>query len=321
MANNTTVRDAADQTVVIATTEATGVHTQHTIVTAQPALDALTDSVTVSGTVTATGPLTDTELRATPVPVSGTVSVAEPVTVDATALDVRALTSADVVTVTGGAGQAADVKVSLDGESVAVTGTFYQATQPVSGPVTDAQLRAADVKVSLDGEAVAVTGTFWQATQPVSGTFYQATQPVSLAAAVAVTDNNGALTVDNGGTFAVQATAVTPHPGRASLKSGATAAIDSTTSTQVIAGTASNYLYITAVSVYNSTSTADTYVKLQDGSGGTTLFNLPAPKLSGATIAFPTPLLVPTSGNGLFAAPAADSDAIFVSAVGFIATT
>jgi hypothetical protein len=38
--------------------------------------------------------------------------------------------------------------------SVAVTGTFWQATQPVSG-------------------------TFWQATQPVSGTFWQATQPVS----------------------------------------------------------------------------------------------------------------------------------------------
>lgn len=28
---------------------------------------------------------------------------------------------------------------------------------------------------------VAVTGTFWQATQPVTGTFYQATQPVSAA--------------------------------------------------------------------------------------------------------------------------------------------
>jgi hypothetical protein len=42
----------------------------------------------------------------------------------------------------------------------------------------------------------AVTGTFWQATQPVSGTFYQATQPVSIAAAVGVTDNAGSLTVD-----------------------------------------------------------------------------------------------------------------------------
>lgn len=61
-----------------------------------------------------------------------------------------------------------------------VSGTFYQATQPVSGPLTDTQLRAT---------AVPVSGTFYQATQPVSiasmpstpvtGTFWQATQPVS----------------------------------------------------------------------------------------------------------------------------------------------
>lgn len=39
-------------------------------------------SVNVIGTVPVSGPLTDTELRATPVPVSGTVSVSEPVSVD-----------------------------------------------------------------------------------------------------------------------------------------------------------------------------------------------------------------------------------------------
>lgn len=46
--------------------------------------------------------------------------------------------------------------------------TYFPATQPVSGTV------------AVSG-SVAVTGTFWQATQPVSGTFWQATQPVSLA--------------------------------------------------------------------------------------------------------------------------------------------
>jgi hypothetical protein len=56
--------------------------------------------------------------------------------------------------------------------SQAVTGTFWQATQPVSGPLTDAQMRASPVDVA---------GTFWQATQPVSGTFWQATQPVSVS--------------------------------------------------------------------------------------------------------------------------------------------
>ena len=52
------------------------------------------------------------------------------------------------------------------GATFPVSGTFYQATQPVSlatAPTTP------------------VTGTFWQATQPVSGTFYQTTQPVSVA--------------------------------------------------------------------------------------------------------------------------------------------
>lgn len=39
-------------------------------------------------------------------------------TVDASDLDIRDLTSTDVVTVTGGAGQAADVKVTLDSEAV-----------------------------------------------------------------------------------------------------------------------------------------------------------------------------------------------------------
>lgn len=47
--------------------------------------------------------------------------------------------------------------VNVQNASLAVTGTFWQATQPVSG-------------------------TFWQATQPVSGTFWQATQPISAAA-------------------------------------------------------------------------------------------------------------------------------------------
>lgn len=48
-------------------------------------------------------------------------------------------------------------KLPVDVGTVAVTGSFYQATQPISGTV------------SVSG-SVAVTGTFFQATQPVSGT-------------------------------------------------------------------------------------------------------------------------------------------------------
>ena len=57
-----------------------------------------------------------------------------------------------------------DVDVTRVSGSVAVTGTFWQATQPVS---------------LATAPSTPVTGTFWQATQPVSGTFWQTTQPVS----------------------------------------------------------------------------------------------------------------------------------------------
>lgn len=77
--------------------------------------------------------------------------------------------------------------------SVAVTGTFWQATQPISaaalplpsGAATESTLATLDGKVTACNtgavvvssgtitsitNSVAVTGTFWQATQPVSGT-------------------------------------------------------------------------------------------------------------------------------------------------------
>lgn len=76
--------------------------------------------------------------------------------------------------------RAAAVPVSLASVPThGVTGTFWQATQPVSGAVsvsnmvaqglTDAQLRATALPVSLaTAPTTPVTGTFWQATQPVS---------------------------------------------------------------------------------------------------------------------------------------------------------
>lgn len=53
--------------------------------------------------------------------------------------------------------------VTINNTSIAVTGTFYQATQPVSGPLTDTQLRATAVPVSLTSvpsHAVTNAGTF-----------------------------------------------------------------------------------------------------------------------------------------------------------------
>ena len=81
-------------------------------------------SLTVDGSVSVSnfpatqpvsGPLTDTQLRATAVPISGTV--------------------------TANAGTGTQ-NVSVQNASLAVTGTFFQATQPVSGTV-DTELPAA----------------------------------------------------------------------------------------------------------------------------------------------------------------------------------
>lgn len=122
------------------------------------------------------------------------------------ALGTAGTASSDVITVQGIASMTA-LKVDGSGVTqpvsgtVAVTGTFWQATQPVSG-------------------------TFWQATQPVSGTFWQATQPVSLASPVGAgteaaairvtvaTDSTGVLSVDdNGGALTVDGTVAATQSG------------------------------------------------------------------------------------------------------------
>jgi hypothetical protein len=57
-----------------------------------------------------------------------------------------------------------------------------QAVTVTSGTVTATQGSGANLHVDVDSApTTAVTGTFWQSTQPVSGTFWQSTQPTSLA--------------------------------------------------------------------------------------------------------------------------------------------
>lgn len=127
-------------------------------------------TVGISGTVPVSGPLTDTQLRATPVPVSGTVTVTDgsgPLTVDGT--------------------------VSVSG-SVAVTGPLTDtqlraSSVPVSGPLTDTQLRATPVPVSGTVSTGGLTDTQLRAT------------PVPISGTVTVTDGSGPLTVD--GTVAI----------------------------------------------------------------------------------------------------------------------
>jgi len=95
-------------------------------------------------------------------------------------------------------------RIPVDGSGVTqpVSGTFWPATQPVSGTVSVSNFPATQP----------VSGTFWPTTQPVSGSVsvsnFPAIQPVSLATApvTPISDNGGSLTVD-GSITATQATA------------------------------------------------------------------------------------------------------------------
>lgn len=130
-------------------------------------------TVSISGTVPVSGPLTNAELRASPVPVSTTFPSQQHVLVDNFP------------------------------SSQAVTGAFFQVTQPisiasvvaVSGPLTDTQLRATPVPISgtitsVPSGTQTITGTVavsnFPASQVVTGTFFQTTQPVSIASTVAI---------------------------------------------------------------------------------------------------------------------------------------
>ena len=111
-------------------------------ITAGSGTTILTDDTGAGGHAQIVKLAISTDGSATLLPADGTdgllvnLGANNDVVVSATNLDIRDLTATDVVTVTGGASQTADVKITLDGESVPVTGTFWQATQPVSGTVT-----------------------------------------------------------------------------------------------------------------------------------------------------------------------------------------
>lgn len=175
-----------------------------------------TQPVSIAATVAVSGPLTDTQLRATAVPVSGTVAATQSGTWNVTnisgtvSLPTGASTSAlqtsgnsslsSIDTKTPSLGQAlmaASVPVvfASNQSALAVTGTFFQATQPVSiaatvavsGPLTDTQLRATAVPVS--GTVAATQSGTWNITN-ISGTI---SLPTGAATSALQTTGNSSL--------------------------------------------------------------------------------------------------------------------------------
>lgn len=156
-----------------------------------------------------TGGLTNTELRATPVPVSGTVGVSGTVPVSGPLTDTQ-----------------------LRASAVPVSGAFFQATQPISAaslplPTSAAQDRttaAAPAAVRLTDGAAFFKPTTPADTQPVSGTFWQATQPVS-GTVTANIGTSGSLALDATLTGGTARTKVTDGTTNAAVKAASTAAV------------------------------------------------------------------------------------------------
>lgn len=141
-----------------------------------------------------TGPLTDAQLRASSVPVSGTFwQATQPVSIAST-LNVSVQNASLAVTgpLTDTQLRAAAVPISaasLPLPSGAATAAKQPAIGTAGGAAADVltvQGIAAMTPLKVDGSGV---------TQPVSGTFWQATQPVSIAATVNVSVQNATLAV------------------------------------------------------------------------------------------------------------------------------
>ena len=147
----------------------------------------------------ATGATVGIEIKPSRTPVSGTVTVSSLPSIIGTvtvgSCVTHGVTIANSVTIASLPAISGTVTASITG-TVPVSGTFYQATQPVSlvsVPTHGVTLASTTVTVSslpalaagtaqIGSVTASITGTV-----PVSGTFWQATQPVSLASLPATT--------------------------------------------------------------------------------------------------------------------------------------
>lgn len=111
-----------------------------------------------------------------------------------------------------------------------------------------------------------------------------------------------------------------PYSNPENFVSGAiTSAMTGTTTTSLIAAPASGLRnYITQITVSCAHATQGTDILIQDGSGGTTLYVIPAAALyGGAVLTFPTPLRQPTTATAIFCANVTTGSSTKVSASGY----
>lgn len=292
MADNLTTQSGTPATVpsasVIATDDVAGVHFQRvklvdgtadsSVAIAGDATNGLDVDVTrVQGTVTVSGPLTDTQLRATAVPVSGTVGVSGAVSVTGPLTDTQ-----------------------LRATAVPVSGTFWQATQPVSGTVgidsatNTVKIDGTTNTVKLDSTQVttltppaAITGF---ATETTLGVI-NGKVPSLTSGAVPIWDNNSSITVDGTvGLSANTSVGLNPLTDANGLSKYYYAAVGSSSDTQFVKASAGRIYGW----VFTNISASPVYIKFYESASAPT-YGAAGPKLN---------IMIPgnTSGAGIVAA-------------------
>lgn len=198
------------------------------------------------------------------------------------------------------------VLVNSDG-TVHVTGGAGGGGGTTTDP-DDASIAVAQTNDNVNGLSMVYDGSVWR--RQTVGTAGTAAAQVTTVQGVA--SMTPLLTATFSGTL---------------VKGAVTSAMTGTTSTSVVSGTASNYLYITQCTTSNASLTVSTDILLQDGSGGTTLYVLPAPAAAiattgggGGAYTFSTPIKVDTSGNALFAANVTTGSSTKISCSGYRST-
>lgn len=142
--------------------------------------------------------------------------------------------------------------------------------------------------------------------------------PINLGAQAVSSENSAATTARQVQLVAdlVGKLIVLPYANPENFVSGTATATDTTSTSLVASPGGSLRNYITQFTVWNSSAT-NTYIKIQDGSGGTTLYTLPCPTVGGSVITLPTPLRQPTTATAIFFAANASANAVFISASGY----
>lgn len=155
-----------------------------------------------------------------------------------------------------------------------------------------------------------------------NGTINSAVNPI-LVGGQAVSSENAANTTAKLSQFITDLVGkliVLPYANPENFVSGAiTTAMTGTTTTSLIAAPAAGLRnYITQITVSNAHATVGTDVIIQDGSGGTTLYTIPAAAVyGGAAITLPTPLRQPTTATAIFCANVTTGASTKVSASGY----